>query len=529
MRSNRLAFGLGLGILPLAIGALLLQGQSGAAGPRLFGQVLRTVEQYAVDSLTVSELYEKAARGLVRNLNDPFAELYSPDQLSRFQRNTLGNNYGGLGMQIESQEGLITITRVFPGTPAEQGGLQAGDRILMVDTLTVTGLSLDEVSGRLTGPAGTTVNVTIARAGVAEPFRATFTRAVIRVPTVPFTLMLDGGVAYLPIQRFNESASEQLARHIGNLRAAGAKAMIIDLRGNPGGSLEEALRISNLFLDQGLEIARVRHRGKEPEVFRALQRSIVDSMSLVVLVDNASASASEIVAGALQDHDRALIIGTPTFGKGLIQTLYPLDGGWALKLTTGKWYTPSGRSIQGEHRQLADGRFVEYAPDSTESDSTKKRRPVFRSSGGRIVYGGGGITPDVIVRPDTMTTSEQEFLREIGPRFSTLYSVVYEFAREMKGKVTPDFVVQPAWRDEVYRRLAERQVPVERRLYDQAARYIDRMLIERYVATVAFGDSAWARRAIADDSQLQTALDFLKRGRTQRELLALAARQNPGH
>jgi carboxyl-terminal processing protease len=523
MKRNRLAIGFALALLPLGVGALVLQGQIGQDGPRLFGQVLRMIEQYAVDSMSTAEIYEKAARGLVRNLNDPYAELYSPDQLARFQRNTLGNNYGGLGMQIESHDGLITITRVFPGTPAEQGGLQAGDRIMMVDTTVVTGMSLDEVSGRLTGPAGTRVTATIARAGVPEPIRGTFTRAVIRVPTVPFTLILEDGIGYLPIQRFNESAGEQVQRAVRQLRDAGARAFILDLRGNPGGSLQEALVMSDLFLGRGLEIASVRHRGKTPEVFRGSQGSIIDSMSIVVLVDNASASASEIVAGSLQDHDRALVLGTPSFGKGLVQTLYPLDGGWAIKLTTGKWYTPSGRSIQGEHRQLADGRFVEYAPDSTESDSTKKLRPVFRSTGGRIVYGGGGITPDVIVRPDTISTPEQEFLREVGPRFPVLYTAVYDFARELKGSVAPDFEVAPAWREEIYRRITAADLVVDRALFAEAAPYVDRM-IERWVATVAFGDSAWARRAVRDDTQLLTALDFLKQGRTQRELLALAAR-----
>jgi len=526
MKRKKLTIGLLFTLLPLAVGAIVLQGQTSVEGPRLFAQVLRMVEQYSVDSLSNAEIYEKAARGLVKNLNDPYADLYSPDQLARFQRNTLGNNYGGIGMQIESQDGLITVTRVFPGTPGEMGGVQAGDRIMIVDTTAVTGMALDEVSGRLTGPAGTKVNVTFARAGVDEPIRGTFTRAVIRVPAVPYTLMLDGGAGYLPLQRFNASAAEQVEDGIRSLQDRGATSFVFDLRGNPGGSLEQSLEIVNLFLTPGAEIASVRHRGKQPEVFRANQSSIVDSARVVVMLDQYSASASEIVAGALQDQDRALVVGQSSFGKGLVQTLYPLEGGWAIKLTTGKWYTPSGRSIQGEHKQLADGRFVEYAPDSAETDSARSARPKFRSAGGRVVYGGGGVTPDVIIKPDTLSTPEQDFLKALGAKYGEFYNVVYAFSRDQKGSVRPDFAVTPGWRDQLYSRMTKAGIEIERPAFDAAEPLVNRW-IEQRLAAMAFGDSAAFRRTIDDDRQLLTALDYLKRGRTQRELLALAETVRP--
>lgn len=521
---SRKTLGVGLLVVGVALGtgAMVLQGQTGMDGARLFGQVMQMVEQHAVDSLDNAAIYEKAARGLVKNLNDPYAELYSPEQLKSFQRNSLGNNYGGIGMQIQSQDGFITVTSVFPGTPGALGGVQAGDRIIMVDTATVTGFSTEEVSRRLTGPAGTRVSVGFARVGVDELIKTTFTRAIIRVPAVPFTLMLENGIGYLPLNRFNESAAGQFEEALLALRDQGATAYVIDLRGNPGGSLDQSLEIVNLFLRPGQEIASVRHRGRRPEVFRANRYSVVDSSRVVVLINQFSASASEIVAGALQDQDRGLVLGQSSFGKGLVQTLYPLDGGWAMKLTTGKWYTPSGRSIQGEHEQLADGRFVEYAPDSAETDSARRARPKFTSSGGRTVYGGGGVTPDVIIRQDTITTPEQELLRALGPRQATLYTTVYGYARELKGGVRPDFVVTPAWRDEVYGRLEKAEVTLDRALYDRAEPMITRML-EEQVASLAFGESAAARRRMNEDRQLQTALEYLRKGPTQRALLALAA------
>lgn len=520
MRRKKLLIGVLLGLAPLGVGALVLQGQTAVDGARLFASVMRMVEQHSVDSLSNAEIYEKAARGLVKNLNDPYAELYSPEQLRSFQRNTLGNNYGGLGMQIQSQDGFITVTTVFPGTPAMLGGVQAGDRIVLVDTTTVTGMATDEVSRRLTGPAGTKVSVGFARAGVDELIRTTFTRAIIRVPAVPYALVLDGNVGYLPLNRFNESAAEQFEQALDGLRARGVTSYVIDLRGNPGGSLDQSLEIVNLFLSPGQEIASVRHRGRQPEVFKANRSSVIDSTRVVVLINQFSASASEIVAGALQDQDRALVVGQSSFGKGLVQTLYPLEGGWAIKLTTGKWYTPSGRSIQGEHQQLADGRFVEYAPDSAETDSARRARPRFRSTSGRVVLGGGGITPDVIVRPDTITTPEQEFLRAVGARQGTLYTTVYGYSRDLRATVRPDFAVKPEWREELFQRLVKADVKVDRPLYDAAEPLINRLL-EEQVAILAFGDSAAFRRRIPEDRQLVVALEYLQKGPTQRALLAM--------
>lgn len=523
MNYKKLLTRLSLALIPLTVGAILLQGQrQGSDGPRLFAQVLQFVERHAVDSLGNAEIYEKAARGLIKSLQDPYADLYSPDQFSSFQRNTLGNNYGGIGMQIESQDGLITVTRVFPGTPGENGGVQAGDRILMVDTVAVTGMRISDVSDRLTGVAGTKVSATFGRAGVADPIRITFTRAVIRVPTVPFTVVLDGGVGYLPLQRFNENSAEQFEQAVRQLRRQGARSFVIDLRGNPGGSLDQSLKISSLFLKNGQEIARVNHRGREPEIYHAYRDPVIDSVPVVVMLDNFSASASEIVAGSLQDHDRALVVGMGSFGKGLVQTLYPLDGGWVIKLTTGKWYTPSGRSIQGEHTQLEDGRFVEYAPDTLESDSARKARPAFRSTAGRVVYGGGGITPDVVVRQDTLTTAEQELLRAIGANWPTARATLYTYARDLKGTVQSDFVVTKAWMDELYRRLEQAEVAPERAIWDRDGAVLARML-EQQVATLAFGEAAAFARTVQTDRQLSTALEYVRKASNTRELLALAS------
>ncbi|MBX3145365.1 MAG: S41 family peptidase [Gemmatimonadales bacterium] len=504
--------------LPLGIGAFVQQSQSAGDGARLFSQVIQRIEESAVDSLARAAIFERAARGLVKQLNDPYADLYSPEELASFQRQTLRNNYAGVGMQIESQDGAIIVARVFPNAPSEKGGVLAGDRIVAVDSVPVTGLRLDQVSQRLLGTPGTEVKVVFQRPGLPEPIRTTFKRAVVRVPAVPYTLVLDGGVGYIPLQSFNESAAQDVERSLQALKQQGARSFIIDVRGNGGGSLEQALEIGNLFFRPGQELASVRHRGRTPEVYRATRTSVVDSMPVAVLVDGYSASASEIVAGSLQDHDRALVVGTTSFGKGLVQTLYPLDGGWAMKITTGKWYTPSGRSIQADHDRLGDERFVEYAAEPGQTDSTRQR-PVFKSDGGRPILGGGGITPDIIVQSDTLTDPERNLARAFGAHQSQWYIAVYSTSLDLKGSVKPDFAVQPAWRETVWKKLQASKVTVTRDQFEAGSALVDREL-ERWTSRLAFGDSAWFRRSIKYDRQLQTAMEYLQRSPTQRQLLA---------
>jgi carboxyl-terminal processing protease len=242
----------------------------------------------------------------------------------------------------------------------------------------------------------------------------------------------------------------------------------------------------------------------------------------VILTDQFTASASEIVAGALQDHDRAVIVGTTSFGKGLVQSLFNLDGGYALKMTTAKWYTPSGRSIQKERKLNEDGVLVEVHPDSLETEAERRARPVFKSDAGRTVYGGGAVTPDLLVQPDTFTTAEQAYNRATAAKFQEIRVTLYDYAYELKSTVKPDFVVPPAWREELYQRLQKKGIQLDRKLYEGAGHYIDSQL-EQYVARLGFGDSTARRRSLDDDPQLRKAIDLLRHGQSQKDLFALVA------
>jgi carboxyl-terminal processing protease len=307
--------------LPVLAGGWVLQDRPTRDSARLFDQVLSLVSDRFVDTLRSPALYEKAARGLVQELNDPYSELFTPAQSERFATSSTGR-YGGIGMQIEQQQGNIVVVRVFPNTPAERAGVVEGDRIVGVGDSSTRGWSTSAVSEALTGPPGTKVSARFARPGVTQPIDHRFTRALIHVPAVPYALLLEGNVGYVPLQTFSEAASEEVTQAVEDLRKRGARSLILDLRNNPGGILDQALSVSDLFLKEGQEIASVRARQGKEQKFVAQQRFRITDMPLVVLVNGYSASASEIVSGALQDHDRALVVGTTSFGKGLVQSVF---------------------------------------------------------------------------------------------------------------------------------------------------------------------------------------------------------------
>jgi len=520
MTRTRKALLASLVLAPLVASGFALQARSTRGGAQLLDQVLTFVALRYVDTLDAQQLYEKAARGLVEELKDPYTELFTPKQLEEFSRNTNGR-YAGIGMEIVKVGDYVTVNKVFPNSPAEQGGVLEGDKIAIVDTTNARGFNTQQVQNKLLGPIGTPVTVQFLRIGVQQPVKLSFKRAQIQVPAVRYSMMLDDKTGYVPLERFSEQTTEDIANAVMGLTKQGAKGIIIDLRGNPGGILEEAFSMSNLFLPRGKELLSVRGRG-EFQKFVSEQDPLAPDIPLTVLVDGGSASASEIVAGALQDYDRALVLGTTSFGKGLVQSVYNLDGGYALKITTGKWYTPSGRSIQKERKLNAEGQFVEVMPDSMETDSVRKARPVFKSASGRTVYGGGAITPDIIVQSDTLSTPEQTLRRALLPHYAKYQAHVAAVAELQKGKVKPDFAMNPAWREEVYRRLQADTVKIDKAVWDAGANDVDRFIEDR-VAKIAFGDTLVRRRNLKDDNQLRRAMEIMRKATAQKDLFGIAA------
>jgi carboxyl-terminal processing protease len=508
-------------LVPIAAGGFLLQEVPVRQSARLFDQVFSIVTDRYVDSLPAAVAYERAARGLVEQLDDPYSELLAPSAREEFARGTNGR-YGGIGMLLEEIQGTVGVARVFPHTPAEEGGVREGDRIVAVGDSSTRDWGLSRVSDALRGPPGSRVTVTFVRAGVSEPIRSKFTRRIIRVPAVPYSMMVDSRIGYIPLQTFNENAADEVRDAVEQLRRDGARGLILDLRGNGGGIVEQSLSVTGLFLREGQEIVRVRGRDGRDELARSEEPPVEPAMPLVVLTDESSASASEIVAGALQDHDRALVVGQTTFGKGLVQSVFPLEGGYALKLTTAKWYTPSGRSIHRERTVVGANQSTTASRDSLSDSASRALRPTYRSDAGRIVYGGGGITPDVVLPSDTTTTAEREYLRIAATKAQVITGVLHEYALELKKQVRPDFAVTRTWLAELYRRLAAAGAPIDPRYMQGAAQFYSREL-EHQIARVAFGDAGAKRRELPYDRQMTRAIELLRGAGSQHALFAAAS------
>jgi carboxyl-terminal processing protease len=518
-------------LVPIAAGGFLLQEPPARANAKLFEQVVSLVSRQYVDTLNSTDLLARAARGLVKELHDPYTELFTPRESDDFARGTNGR-YGGTGMLLgEDDEHVITVQRIFPNTPAEESGVREGDRIVSIADTSTNGWGLTKVSERLRGSPGSRVIVTFSREGVGSEIRLTFTRREVHIPAVPFATVVSG-VGYIPLQTFNENATEEVEAAAKRLLSQGARGLVLDLRDNGGGIVEQALHVSSLFLKDSQEIVSVRTRGAPAEVSRTSGDHVAEGIPLVVLTNDGTASAAEIVAGALQDHDRALVLGATTYGKGLVQSLYALDGGYSLKLTTGKWFTPSGRSIHRERRmtedgrvlegRLIDGRIVEGTSDSVETEASRAKRPQFRSDAGRVVYGGGGIVPDFLVHEDSVSTLEQEFLRSIATKGQQVSTVLQQYSLELRDRVTPDFTMTPAWRAELRRRLRAVGVTIDAR-YDSVATALLGDELDRRVARRAFGDAEAKKRTLHDDRALTRAIELVQRSRTQQDLLRIAS------
>jgi len=467
-------------------------------GELLFAHVFSLVQDRYVDTIPADSLFLRTARGVIKELKDPYASLYSPSELAAFTLRTDGK-YAGIGVQLEEEGQLVAAARVWPG-PAARAGILAGDVIVAVDGKDVRGWPVEKVSSAMRGTPATQVKVSVARNGVNKPITFDLTRENVHIPSVPYVTVLDDGVAYVPLQQFTETSTAEMRNALETVRKSGAHGVVLDLRGDPGGRVEAALDIANQFLPKGSCLAAVRSR-QGVESSRAEDEPVSSTLPIVALVDAGTASAAEILVGALQDHDRALVVGQKTFGKGLVQSVYNLSDGYAFKLTTGRWLTPSGRSIHRERTIGDDGVLREAAPDS-----------------GAAGLAAGGITPDIIVARRETAAAETTLARSIGTSQPAFYRILSGYARELAPSSPRSVNVSQEWRDELFRRLATGKIKVDRPTFDAAGQSIDRLLGTE-ITRIAFGDSAVTRRYAGSDIGLTRARALFSHARTTAELL----------
>jgi carboxyl-terminal processing protease len=491
-----------------------------AEAARLFDEVFTHIYRNYVDSIGAPGMYRMAVDGMLYELEDPYTSLLAPEKLGIFKETTSGN-YAGVGVQVDVRDGWIVVIAPTPGSPAERAGVQTGDRIVEVDGKSTHGWTLEEATRSFRGRPGTSVAVRIERPGVLAAIPLTLKRQPLHQSAVRRTAMLPNGVGYVDFKAFSDSSEEELARSVQALLSRGARSLIIDLRSNPGGLLEQGTAVADLFLGKGQRIVSLKGRSQEAN------RDYTDSTSqrwpnlpLTVLVDEKSASAAEIVAGALQDQDRAVIVGEPTYGKGSAQSIIPLGQAGGLKITTARWYTPSGRSIS---KKL----------DRDDSDLDSSPRPDdhkrYKTASGRTVYDGGGITPDVIASDSAYSAQIRDLQTVLGRKVGLFRDALTDYALSLKASravKSEQFTVTPEMLDEVWKRMSARGVVMDRGIYDESAPVV-RLLLSYDIARYVFGPEAEFKRRVASDKAIAVALELATGATSEQQLLerALARQQ----
>jgi len=395
-----------LGVFALTLGFLSLKEDNKrfeiSKGLNIFSTLFREVNLFYVDEIEPEKIVQTGIDAMLKSL-DPYTVYYPESKIDEFKLMTTGE-YAGIGSVISQKGDHVVIREPYEGSPSYKAGLQPGDLILAVDGEDMKGKNTEYVSKRLKGQPGKEVVIKVKRIGEKKPLEKKIVREVVQLPNIPYYGMLNPKIGYIYFTSFTEKSAEEVRAAILDLRDRGAESLVLDLRGNGGGLLDQAVEITNFFLPKGSLVVSTKGKMKQwDKSHHATKNPLVPDMKLAVLINRASASAAEILSGALQDYDRAVIIGERSFGKGLVQTTRDLVYNTKLKVTTAKYYIPSGRCIQAvdyAHRN-ADG-SVGKIPDSLIS--------AFQTQAGRTVYDGGGITPDVKIEPEKIAKVTQELV-----------------------------------------------------------------------------------------------------------------------
>ena len=488
-----------------------------------FSRVYQKIMQSYVVEQDSDELVDAAIEAMIGKL-DPFSTYMDESMLEDLMVKTKGE-FGGLGIIISVRDNFPTVISPIDDTPADRLGIQGGDKIVEIEGEGTEGWDVQDAVEKLRGPKGTPVEIGIRRYGVEEILPYTIVRDIIPVTSVPYHFVLQDDIGYIRVSNFAEKTAEMLREALVDLEAQGIEGLILDLRDNPGGLLESAKKVSDLFLDAGQIIVSTRGRDgrRLQEIYAGSSERFARDYPLVVLINENSASASEIVAGAVQDWDRGLVVGRNSFGKGSVQSIFTVSDREALKLTTAKYYTPSGRCI---HKDENDRRFgqdavnedhpdyeLETAPESPTAELDEL--PLFETLKlGRPVRGGGGIMPDIILAADFFSETALDLVRR-----STFFNYAVELSA--KREITLDFEIDAAMLDDFRVWLDEKEIEIEDEAFAENEDFI-RMLIRREAFRQALGATEAYRSTLNMDRVLQETLKLMK-GQTDLDELFAAS------
>ena len=491
---------------------------------RAFTAALSAIETSYVDKVESDRLVYGAIRGMLGTL-DPHSSFFDPKEYATMRERQEGRYYG-IGVSIQVFDGDVTAMNVFEGSPAYKKGIRRGDVLAKVSGEDAKGWTVDQAMHKLRGPKGTPVEVGVKRRGYEQLIPMQLTRDEVYIPTVPAYFMIDATTGYIRMQDFGENTDHDVKHALHELASKGMRRLLFDIRGNPGGPLDQAIKVANEFLPRGKMIVYTRGRvTNSDQDYRATEESEFTDMPIVVLANRGSASASEIVTGALQDHDRAYIVGETTFGKALVQSVYRISGGAGLALTTAHYYTPSGRLIQ----RPWDASFDEYLSYTLrDQDANKAHNPadLKHTDAGRPVYSGGGIEPDKRVSGPTEGFNPGRFGRLLNGR-GEFANYAQKFmadgdnriAQQGTGRkiVKPNFVVDDAMVADFREQLKTDHVKIDEDAFKKDGDFI-RAMMRFEIDNAVFGIADARRHLIGVDPQAQAALSMFGEAQKLTEL-----------
>jgi len=491
---------------------------------RAFTAALNAIETSYIDKVDSDNLVYGAVRGMLGTL-DPHSSFFSPKEYAQMRERQEGRYYG-IGVSIQAIDGDITAMQVFEQSPAYKKGIRRGDVMANVEGEDTKGWTVDQAMRKLRGPKGTTVYVGVKRRGFPEMIKFELVRDEVYIPTVPAYFMIDDTTGYIRMQDFGENTDRDVKHALHDLNAKGMKRLLFDIRGNPGGPLDQAIKVSNEFLPKGKMI--VYTRGRVPnsdQDYRATEDSEFTEMPIVALVNRNSASAAEIVSGALQDHDRAYLVGETTFGKALVQSVYRISGGAGLALTTAHYYTPSGRIIQRPWDASFD-EYLSYTLRDQDADKPHNPSDLKRTDAGRPVYAGGGIEPDKRVAGPLEGFNPARFGRMLVAR-GEFANYAQKFAAEGDTRVTQastnrklvkrNFVVDEAMVADFREQMKADKLKIDDEAFAKDIEFVKAM-IRFEIDNAVFGIADARRHLISVDPQAQAALQMFGEAQKLTEL-----------
>jgi carboxyl-terminal processing protease len=514
--------------LALGVGASsLVSGDNVFEQLTKFKDILSLTQRFYVDSVDEKALTEAAVNGMLSKL-DPHS-IYLPPRITKQEAERFQGSYQGVGLEIIALNDTVMVSEPMGGGPAAKIGILSNDKIVRIDDSSAVGYTTARASSKLRGPKGTKVTITIVRPGVKEPLVYEIVRDNIALTSVDVALMIAPEVGYVSVNRFSATTSNEMAAALTKLRTDGMRRLVLDLRGNPGGYMQEAVKMADLFLGAGTAkqphtIVYTKARVHElEEVYAAQNGEEFEQTPLIVLINSGSASASEIVAGAIQDWDRGLIVGETSFGKGLVQRQWDLNDGSAVRLTIARYYTPSGRLIQRPYDGKDAAAYREEAYDREEDEGSNidhthdvaagadSARPRYRTNGNRVVYGGGGITPDYIVKPSALAPATEDMMRrDVFTPFTTSYmdargsELRATYGQDYRA-FTSSFTVTDAMLSDFRTYVRSKSIAAADSVFEKDGEFIKARL-KAYIGRSLAGNEGWYSVMLGVDPQLRKAL-----------------------